>query len=78
MRGRWMIIPDWPPLYAGAATALTQSPVTGTALSLGIIPVTVTATDEASNTNSCTFNVTLSSQANPVITCPGSQAVVQT
>ncbi len=54
-----------------------QSPAAGTVLStVGVTPITITATDGAGNVSSCTFNVTLQETTAPVITCPGLQTLV--
>ncbi len=54
---------------------VTQSPSIGTVISgEGTVQtITMTAEDEAGNTNACTFDVTLSDTTSPQITCPGSQ-----
>ncbi|MDP4828083.1 MAG: HYR domain-containing protein [Flavobacteriales bacterium] len=51
---------------------LTQSPVAGTVLSgSGTVEmITITATDDAGNETTCTFNVTLDDVIAPAITCP--------
>ncbi len=56
--------------------AVTQSPVPGTLLGLGLHTITLTATDGASLTADCTFTVTVSDTTDPVISgCPGNISV---
>lgn len=52
---------------------MTQTPVIGTVISgAGTVQtIEVTATDDAGNSNSCTFNVTLEDNTAPALTCPG-------
>ena len=55
---------------AGGVT-ITQSPAAGTSVSgLGVTVVTLTATDAAGNSTSCTFNVNKVDTTVPTITCP--------
>ncbi len=70
------VLPD----YTGQATTddncdnnvmVTQSPAAGTTISNNTV-VTLTATDDAGNTATCSFNVTATDQP-PMITCPGNQ-----
>lgn len=49
-------------------------PASGTAFDLGLTVVTCTATDAASNTASCSFNVTVTDNVAPTVTCPGNIA----
>jgi hypothetical protein len=66
------------PNYASAATASdncgpvtkSQSPAAGTMVGLGPHTVTVTATDGAGNSSSCTTTFTVNDTTAPVITCP--------
>ncbi|MBI1769105.1 MAG: HYR domain-containing protein, partial [Bacteroidetes bacterium] len=52
----------------GGPVSITQSPLPGTVIGgTGTTPVTLTVTDEAGNTNSCTFSVIKSSSLGPVI-----------
>ena len=69
--------------YVAAATASdnctasptkTQSPVAGTTIS-GSQVVTLTATDAAGNTATCSFTVTVADQTAPSITCPANATV---
>lgn len=69
--------------YTGDATTgdncdtdvvVTQSPVSGTSIGT-TTAVTLTATDDAGNTATCTFNVVPADDANPTVACPGDQDV---
>ncbi|MDX2362007.1 MAG: HYR domain-containing protein [Crocinitomicaceae bacterium] len=71
------------PDYTGSATAadnctasptVTQSPLAGTNVGTGTTVITLTATDGASNTANCNFNVVVSDITPPTITCPANQA----
>ena len=53
---------------------LAQSPAAGTILIADQV-VTITATDEAGNTSSCTFNITTQDTTNPTLTCPSDISV---
>ena len=53
---------------------LAQNPAAGTALTADQV-VTITATDEAGNTSSCTFNITTQDTTNPTLTCPSDISV---
>ncbi len=59
---------------ASADIIVTQSPTVGTTLSgVGTVQtITMTAEDEAGNTSTCVFDVTLTDTTSPQITCPGS------
>ena len=66
------------PNYATTATATdnctanptkTQSPAAGTILTTGTQIVTLTATDAAGNTGSCSFSVTIADQTPPTLIC---------
>jgi len=52
----------------GASSA--ASPASGTFFNVGTTPVTVTATDAAGNTNTCTFSVIVNDTENPTANCP--------
>ena len=54
---------------------LTQTPAPGTVLSGSgtVQTITVTATDDAGNATSCSFDITLDDAIAPAITCPGTQ-----
>ncbi|MFP2903622.1 ELWxxDGT repeat protein [Pyxidicoccus sp. 3LFB2] len=54
----------------GSAPEVTYSQASGTLFSIGVTAVTVTATDAAGNTSSCTFNVTVRDATAPDVTCP--------
>lgn len=53
---------------------VTQSPASGTVFSATQV-VTLTAEDESGNTNTCSFNVDVVDQMDPVIFCPSNQVV---
>ncbi len=56
---------------------LTQSPVPGTVVTgLQTVPVTITATDEAGNQVSCTFDYRTIDNTDPVIECPADQSAI--
>ena len=55
-----------------ANPTVVQSPVAGTTI-VGATSVTITATDAAGNSTSCTFTVDPQDTSNPVIACPASQ-----
>jgi gliding motility-associated-like protein len=57
-----------------ASITVTQSPIAGTSITSTTV-VTLTATDEAGNTNDCIFSVVLSDTTSPVIICPTDQTV---
>jgi len=50
-----------------ANITITQSPTAGTMVSVGVHMVTVTATDEAGNTDSCVINVTVNEPASTTL-----------
>ncbi|ATB29454.1 ELWxxDGT repeat protein [Melittangium boletus] len=52
---------------------LRYSPAPGNTLPLGTTRVTATATDEAGNAGTCSFNVTVRDTLAPVVTCPADQ-----
>lgn len=54
--------------------ALSQSPIAGTSIGT-TTTVTITATDGAGNTATCTFDVVPSDNTGPIVSCPGDQAV---
>ncbi|RKH89156.1 HYR domain-containing protein [Corallococcus sp. AB045] len=53
-----------------ASPLLQYSPSGGAPFALGTTPVLVTATDEAGNTESCSFNVVVRDTTAPVLSCP--------
>ncbi|UXP34110.1 HYR domain-containing protein [Reichenbachiella agarivorans] len=57
----------------GTAT-VTQSPAVGTVITASQV-ITLTATDDAGNTETCTFNVIPADDTKPMITCPSDQNV---
>ncbi len=74
-------LPDYTPLATvsdncsnTAGITLTQSPASGSTISTTTL-VTLTATDQAGNSNTCTFNVVLDDTTSPVIACPADQTV---
>ncbi|MEN9639722.1 MAG: hypothetical protein RLZZ262_1591, partial [Bacteroidota bacterium] len=61
---------------AAANIIITQSPAVGTTVSgVGTTVVTLTATDEANNTSSCTFNVSRVDNTPPTFLCPENQTL---
>ncbi|MFN9798595.1 MAG: HYR domain-containing protein, partial [Bacteroidota bacterium] len=60
-----------------ASVTVTQSPAAGTVIT-ATTTITLTATDDAGNSTTCTFQVIPTDQTAPSITCPGSQNVVFT
>jgi uncharacterized repeat protein (TIGR01451 family) len=50
--------------------SISCSPASGSSFNLGTTPVTCTATDEAGNSSSCTFNVTVQTLQTCAFTCP--------
>ncbi|GMU20280.1 MAG: hypothetical protein AMXMBFR13_03770 [Phycisphaerae bacterium] len=54
----------------------TQSPTAGTLLGPGAHVVTITATDQAGNTATCTVNVTIADQTPPTVTCQDATVVL--
>jgi hypothetical protein len=72
------------PDYTGLATAadnctasptVTQVPAAGTIVGTGTTNVVLTATDGSSNTSNCNFDVVVSDNTNPTITCPANMTV---
>ncbi len=60
---------------AGSLT-LTQSPAAGTLVGLGITTTTVTATDAAGNSGTCTTTLTVVDETPPTITLVGADPIV--
>jgi len=63
------------PDYTGQASVqhasnISQSPAPGTLVASGIVPVTITATNDAGETASCTFEVNVVDHTPPVIAAP--------
>ena len=58
---------------AVSTPAVSHAPSSGGVFALGSTPVTATATDAASNSASCTFNVVVADTTAPSVTCPGDQ-----
>ena len=59
---------------SSATLTRTQSPAAGTLISAST-PVTITVTDQAGNSASCTFTVNVVDNLPPSITCPGVQSL---
>ena len=72
-------LPDYTPLAIAADNCLgvtvTQSPVAGTIVGVGTTNIVFTAIDGASNTANCNFDVVVSDNTNPTISCSGNQNV---
>jgi hypothetical protein len=49
---------------------VTYSHASGSAFPVGTTTVTATATDPANNTDVCTFDIVVTDNESPVITCP--------
>ena len=58
-----------------ASPAKAQSPAIGTTLSLGNHTLTLTATDAAGNSRTCSMRVTVTDQTAPTVTCPANITV---
>lgn len=61
---------------ATTETIISQQPEPGTALTLGTHTVTLTATDAAGNTATCTTTVTVVDETAPEIVCPAPRQIV--
>jgi hypothetical protein len=57
------------------SSAITYSHASGSAFPVGTTTVTATATDPANNTDVCTFDIVVTDNESPVITCPSDIAV---
>src|SRR5207253_9885040 len=55
---------------SSGSITLTQSPAAGTMVGLGAHTITVTATDAAGNSASCTTSFTVTDITPPTVTCP--------
>ncbi|HEX8434375.1 HYR domain-containing protein, partial [Archangium sp.] len=55
---------------SGAAPTVSYSPATGSTFPVGDNPVSVTATDAAGNSDTCSFTVAVKDSRAPIITCP--------
>src|SRR5206468_10353595 len=60
---------------AASAITVTQTPAAGALVGLGVHTITVTATDAAGNSDSCSTTFTVNDTTKPVITCPAIPAV---
>ncbi|MFT6013055.1 MAG: hypothetical protein ACI860_000760 [Chitinophagales bacterium] len=72
------VIPDYTILATAsnncaAPPPVTQLPTPGSIVGVGIISITLTASNSPTNTANCSFNLTISDAINPMITCPGNQ-----
>ena len=56
------------------SVTVTQSPAAGTVIGLGVTTVTLTATDGAGNTATCTANLTIVDTTPPSLACPSAHA----
>ncbi len=70
-------LPDYTSLATAAdncpGETVTQVPAPGTNVGIGTTNIVLTVTDGAGNTANCNFNVVVSDNTNPTITCPGNQ-----
>ncbi|MFN8165955.1 MAG: HYR domain-containing protein [Bacteroidia bacterium] len=57
------------------SATVVSTPASGSFFALGTTTVTSTATDASGNTATCSFDVTVSDNENPVITCPANMSV---
>lgn len=55
---------------ANLSLVMSQSPAVGDALSVGVNTITVTGTDAAGNSSTCTVSVLVEDNNNPTIACP--------
>src|SRR6185369_16977072 len=60
---------------AAGAITLSQSPATGTMVGVGPHTITVTATDAAGNSASCTTTFTVTDSTAPTVSCPAAASV---
>ncbi|MBK7130184.1 MAG: HYR domain-containing protein [Crocinitomicaceae bacterium] len=56
---------------AGPLTALTAGQASGTVFPIGTTTVTYEVTDASTNTNTCSFDVTVNDTQNPAMYLPG-------
>jgi gliding motility-associated-like protein len=54
---------------------LSQTPIAGTVLAIGTHTITLTAQDQAGNSSSCSYQLTVADQTIPSISCPGTQNI---
>ncbi len=70
------LMPDLRPQFAAADNCpltVSQTPVPGTVLALGLTSVTLTATDSNGNSTNCLTSVTVQDTTPPAIVCPANQ-----
>ncbi|HEY7543548.1 MAG TPA: SBBP repeat-containing protein, partial [Blastocatellia bacterium] len=60
---------------ASSPVTMTQSPAAGAIVGLGAHAITVTATDAAGNSATCTTTLTVADATPPTITCPGAVTI---
>ena len=53
----------------------TQSPINGTSLTIGNHNISITATDQSGNSETCTYQITVTDQTIPSISCPSVQSI---
>lgn len=58
-----------------SSLTVTQSPVAGTLVGIGTTVVTLTVSDANGNSSTCTFNVVVTDNTPPTLTCPGNQTI---
>ncbi len=61
---------------ATSAISISQSPASGTILTVGTTVVTISGTDISGNVGTCTFQVIVEDNTDPQITCPANANVV--
>ena len=64
------IVEFTPTATDNCGATISSSPASGSFFVVGTTTVTVTATDEAGNSDVCTFDVTINDVESPIITCP--------
>jgi gliding motility-associated-like protein len=52
---------------------ITQNPIAGTLLSVGIHTISITVQDQSANSSTCSYQLIVEDQTPPSITCPGTQ-----
>ena len=61
-----------------SGATITYSPASGSSFPVGTTPVVATATDGCGNTSTCSFNVIVLDNQNPVVSCPANISVSST